>query len=109
MMAPPAEACDTLARKRGADLSRRHQRAHAPGELRDTGGSRGPLDASVLHYDADFDFIADVTGQRCQWAGPAATDRLEARSGSPREIAAAAREHSGVDVLLEQQSARPSC
>lgn len=24
-------------------------------------------DASVLHYDADFDLIAAVTGQRCQW------------------------------------------
>ena len=28
-------------------------------------------DAVVLHYDADFDLIASVTGQRCQWAVPA--------------------------------------
>ena len=28
-------------------------------------------DLVVLHYDADFDRIAVVTGQRCQWAVPA--------------------------------------
>ncbi len=27
--------------------------------------------ATVLHYDADFDLIASVTGQRCQWVVPA--------------------------------------
>jgi predicted nucleic acid-binding protein len=26
---------------------------------------------SVLHYDADFDRIADVTGQACHWVVPA--------------------------------------
>jgi predicted nucleic acid-binding protein len=26
--------------------------------------------AIVLHYDADFDLIAAVTGQRCQWVVP---------------------------------------
>ena len=25
------------------------------------------LDVAVLHYDADFDLIASVTGQRCKW------------------------------------------
>lgn len=25
----------------------------------------------VLHYDADFDMIAEVTGQRCRWVVPA--------------------------------------
>ena len=29
------------------------------------------LDVAVLHYDADFDAIASVTGQRCQWVVPA--------------------------------------
>ena len=24
-------------------------------------------DLTVVHYDADFDLIASVTGQRCQW------------------------------------------
>jgi predicted nucleic acid-binding protein len=28
------------------------------------------LDLTVLHYDADFDQIADVTGQPCQWVVP---------------------------------------
>lgn len=29
------------------------------------------LGVVVLHYDADFDEIAAVTGQRCQWVVPA--------------------------------------
>jgi predicted nucleic acid-binding protein len=29
------------------------------------------LEVVVLHYDADFDVIASVTGQRCQWVVPA--------------------------------------
>jgi predicted nucleic acid-binding protein len=28
------------------------------------------LDVSVLHYDADFDLISLVTGQRCEWVVP---------------------------------------
>jgi hypothetical protein len=28
---------------------------------------------TLLHYDADFDLIAKVTGQACQWVGPAGT------------------------------------
>jgi len=28
---------------------------------------------AVLHYDADFDLIASVTGQVCQWVVPAGT------------------------------------
>lgn len=28
-------------------------------------------DLAVLHYDADFDLIASVTGQQCQWVVPA--------------------------------------
>jgi predicted nucleic acid-binding protein len=28
------------------------------------------LGAIVLHYDADFDLIGSVTGQRCQWVVP---------------------------------------
>lgn len=31
------------------------------------------LDVAVLHYDADFDLIATVTGQRCEWVVPAGT------------------------------------
>jgi predicted nucleic acid-binding protein len=29
------------------------------------------LNLAVLHYDADFDVIAAVTGQRCTWVVPA--------------------------------------
>jgi hypothetical protein len=29
------------------------------------------LSLGVLHYDADFDLIAGVTGQRCDWVAPA--------------------------------------
>ena len=29
------------------------------------------LDVAVLHYDADFDAIAQVTGQPCRWVVPA--------------------------------------
>ncbi|KHG70065.1 toxin, partial [Mycobacterium tuberculosis] len=28
---------------------------------------------SFVHYDADFDLIAAVTGQPCQWIVPAGT------------------------------------
>jgi predicted nucleic acid-binding protein len=31
------------------------------------------LDLPVLHYDGDFDLIAAMTGQRCQWVVPAGT------------------------------------
>lgn len=31
------------------------------------------LDLVGLHYDSDFDLIAAVTGQRCQWIAPAGT------------------------------------
>jgi predicted nucleic acid-binding protein len=29
------------------------------------------LGAGVLHYNAEFDLIAAVTGQRCEWVVPA--------------------------------------
>ena len=31
------------------------------------------LNLTVLHYDADFDIISAVTGQRAEWAVPAGT------------------------------------
>lgn len=31
------------------------------------------LGVAVLHYDRDFDLIASVTGQQCQWVVPAGT------------------------------------
>jgi len=27
----------------------------------------------VLHYDADFDLIAEITGQPCEWVVPRGT------------------------------------
>jgi predicted nucleic acid-binding protein len=30
-------------------------------------------DLMLLHYDSDFDLIAQVTGQRCQWVVDAGT------------------------------------
>jgi predicted nucleic acid-binding protein len=29
------------------------------------------LDLVLLHYNGDFDLIASVTGQRCEWVVPA--------------------------------------
>jgi predicted nucleic acid-binding protein len=31
------------------------------------------FDVAVLHYDADFDLIASITGQRCEWVVPPGT------------------------------------
>ena len=28
---------------------------------------------TVLHYDADFDLIAEITGQACEWVVPKGT------------------------------------
>ena len=28
---------------------------------------------TVLHYDADFDLIAEITGQACEWVVPQGT------------------------------------
>ena len=46
------------------------------------------VDATVLHYDADFDRIAAVTGQPCQWVVPAGTVEWDAlrRPGRPRAV-----------------------
>lgn len=27
-------------------------------------------DLAVLHYDADYDRVAEITGQRCEWVAP---------------------------------------
>ena len=34
---------------------------------------------TVLHYDADFDRISAVTGQRCEWVVPAGSVDLSGR------------------------------
>lgn len=50
-------------------LAARHQRGRIPDLLIAAAAeSRGLV---VLHYDADFDRIAAVTGQVCEWVVPA--------------------------------------
>jgi len=51
-------------------LAARHQRGRkVPDLLVAAAAETGRL--SVLHYDADFDRIAAVTGQPCEWVVPA--------------------------------------
>lgn len=51
-------------------LAAKHQRGRKVPDLMiaATAEARG---LTVLHYDADFDRIATVTGQRCEWIVPA--------------------------------------
>jgi len=51
-------------------LAAKHQRDRKIPDLLIAAAAEGS-DLVVLHYDTDFDRIADVTGQPCQWAVPA--------------------------------------
>lgn len=51
-------------------LARRSQRGRSIPDLI-TAAVAEEMGATVLHYDRDFDFIADVTGQTTQWVAPA--------------------------------------
>jgi predicted nucleic acid-binding protein len=51
-------------------LAARHQRGRKIPDLLVAAAAEA-RDLVVLHYDADFDRIASVTGQRCQWVVPA--------------------------------------
>lgn len=53
-------------------LARRSQRGRKIPDLLIAAAAE-ELDATVLHYDADFDLIAGVTGQSCAWVVPAGT------------------------------------
>ena len=53
-------------------LARRSQRGRKIPDLL-VAAAAEELHVAVLHYDADFDLIATVTGQRCQWVVPAGT------------------------------------
>ena len=70
------EAVDTTAAhfRRALDVERllaaRSQRGRKIPDLL-VAAAAEELHAVVLHYDADFDLIASVTGQRCQWVVPA--------------------------------------
>src|SRR5437763_128235 len=51
-------------------LATKHQRGRKVPDLLIAAAAEA-RDLSVLHYDADFDRIAAVTGQRCDWILPA--------------------------------------
>lgn len=51
-------------------LAARHQRGRKVPNLLVAAAAEAH-DLTVLHYDADFDRIAAVTGQRCEWVVPA--------------------------------------
>lgn len=53
-------------------LALRHQRGRKIPDLL-VAAAAEKLDVGVLHYDADFDLIASVTGQACQWVVPPGT------------------------------------
>lgn len=51
-------------------LAARHQRGRKVPDLLIAAAAEA-RDLTVLHYDADFDLIAAVTGQSCEWVVPA--------------------------------------
>jgi len=51
-------------------LAAKHQRGRKVPDLLIAAAAEA-RDLSVLHYDADFDRIAAVTGQACEWVVPA--------------------------------------
>jgi predicted nucleic acid-binding protein len=51
-------------------LAAKHQRGRKVSDLLIAAAAES-RNLSVLHYDADFDRIADVTGQACHWVVPA--------------------------------------
>jgi predicted nucleic acid-binding protein len=51
-------------------LASRHQRGRKAPDLLVAAAAES-RNLTVLHYDADFDLIAGVTGQSCQWVVPA--------------------------------------
>jgi predicted nucleic acid-binding protein len=53
-------------------LAARHQRGRKIPDLLIAAAAEA-LDVAVLHYDIDFDRIAAVTGQPCEWVLPAGT------------------------------------
>lgn len=51
-------------------LAARHQHGRKVPDLLIAAAAEA-RDLSVLHYEADFDRIAPVTGQACEWVAPA--------------------------------------
>jgi predicted nucleic acid-binding protein len=65
-------SADHLRRARATQrrLAARHQRGRKLPDLLVAAAAEA-RDLTVLHYDADFDLIAAVTGQACEWVVPA--------------------------------------
>ncbi len=51
-------------------LASKHQRGRKVSDLLIAAAAEA-RGLTVLHYDADFDRIASVTGQSCEWVAPA--------------------------------------
>jgi predicted nucleic acid-binding protein len=60
------------ARQVQRQLALRHRRGRKVPDLL-VAAAGEERDLTVFHYDADFDLIAAVTGQRCEWLLPAGT------------------------------------
>src|SRR6266508_338205 len=70
---PITTAVATRARDLQLALTQRgHHRAASPVDLI-VAASAAEYGATVVHYDFDFDLIADVGGPRCEWVAPAGT------------------------------------
>jgi len=70
---PVTAAVATRARDLQLALTQRgHHRAASPVDLI-AAAAAAEYAAIVLHYDRDFDLIADVGGPRCEWVAPAGT------------------------------------
>lgn len=61
------DICQALAEKGGS----LHRAPSMPDAMIAVAAERAGL--TVLHYDKDFDLIAEVTGQPCEWVAPKGT------------------------------------
>jgi predicted nucleic acid-binding protein len=61
--------------------SNRHRTVRLPDLL--LAAAAETYDLAVLHYDRDFDRIAEVTGQQCEWVVPPGRSSMT-RRGGPR-------------------------
>ncbi len=70
---PITSAVATRSRDLQLALTQRgYRRAASPVDLI-TAATAAEYGAIVLHYDHDFDLIAEVGGPRCEWVAPAGT------------------------------------
>jgi predicted nucleic acid-binding protein len=70
---PITAAVATRSRDLQLALTQRgHHRAASPVDLI-TAATAAEYGATVLHYDRDYDLIADIGGPRCEWVCPAGT------------------------------------